>query len=130
MSGARLTARIELATGAGPAGTVAIVNDGDEPVRLWRPGNSWGDDALTFEAGGTRFVREADYTRNAPSAVDVAPGAAHALPFDLADATWTGGPPPGPGDRLVAVYLVPETPEAADQRVWIGCVRSAPVELR
>lgn len=124
-----LTARIELAAGGRPAGTVAIVNAGDAPVRLWRPGNTWGDDALTFEVDGTRLVREADYTRNAPSAADVPPGAAHELPFDLADGTWTGGSPPAAGASLVAVYDVPRTPEAAEHGVWVGRVRSEPVEL-
>ena len=57
-------------------------------VRLWRPGNTWGDDALTFEAT-TRLVRQADYTRNVPSSVEVPPGGTHELPFDLEDGTWS-----------------------------------------
>jgi hypothetical protein len=130
--------RLELDRSRPPAGTVVILNSGPDAVRLWRTGNSWGDEVLSFDVmrdGLTaRVVRRPQvYTRNVPSSVSVPPGGSHELPFDLGDGSWDSDEPldsfAGVGARLVAVYEVPETPEAAVHGVWTGRVQSEPVAL-
>jgi len=120
------------------AGFVVIHNDSRAPVRVWRTGNEWGDDALFFEVhhGGetARIVRRGQlYTRNVPSAVDVPPASGHEWPFDLGDGTWETTRPdvaaPGGDAQLVAVYSPRESPEAAAAGIWIGEVRSEPVTV-
>jgi hypothetical protein len=130
--------RVELDRSRPPGGMVVIVNSGPDAVRLWRTGNSWGDEVLSFDLmrdGLTaRVVRRPQvYTRNVPSSVSVPPGGNHELPFDLGDGSWDSDEPldsfAEPGARLVAVYEVPETPEAAVHGVWTGRVESEPVAL-
>jgi hypothetical protein len=129
---------VDLSRASPPAGTAAIENRGPEAVRLWRTSNTWGAGALRFEltrSGASLLLtrRPEDFTRNVPSAVEVPAGGRHELPFDLGDGGWEGDEqldrPAGPGGRLVAVYEVGETPEAAVHGVWTGRLKSEPVSL-
>jgi hypothetical protein len=132
-----LSAGIELRSADPPAGDVRLVNRATEPVRLFRPGNSWGDEALSFELtrGGTtaRLVRRPQvYSRDVPAWVLVPPGGNQTRPFDFGDGSWEvrdSDQLDGPGTTLVVVYGVRDSPEARANGVWTGHLRSAPVSL-
>jgi hypothetical protein len=107
-------------------------------VRIWRTGNLWGDTVLSFELlpdeRSYSVVRKPQvYTRNVPSSLKVPGGSRHELPFDLGDGEWEAGSPLDqlilPGAQLVAIYDVPQTPEALEHGVWTGQLRSEPVFL-
>jgi hypothetical protein len=118
-------------------GDVLLIDDSGVAVRVWKPGNSWGDAPLSFELVGdgasTPIVRKPRrYTRNPPAWRQLQPGEALRIPYDLDDGSWeTGGAldEPARGDALMAVYDVPQTPEAIEHGVWIGCVRSDPLPM-
>jgi hypothetical protein len=134
-----LTLKLELRAGAPwPAGAVLLTNMDGEDIRIWQTGNQWGDAALSFEILRGASVRRIfpsprDYTRNAPSSVVVPPGHGHVLNFDLDDGNWDAGAPietlTAPPAQLVAVYDIPPSPEAIDQGVWTGHLRSDPAPL-
>jgi hypothetical protein len=117
------------------AGVVALLNTGETPLRVFRAGNSWGDDALSFEVSdGVRIVQITRvpqvYTRNVPSTAEIAPAERHLLPYDLADGGWTGGTELiVAGSALTAIYVVEESPEASEQGAWTGRCASAAVTL-
>ena len=128
----------ELAPGSRAAGSAVLTNRGSSEIRVWRTGNSWGDEALSFE--GTRgrsvhrIMRDPQvYTRNVPLFVSLKPGERYEIPFDLRDGSW---PPEAairrlqaPGVQLAAVYEVPRSPEATAHAVWSGQVRSESVTV-
>ena len=129
----RLELRVERAAGPRSAGMVVVVGPADRALRLYRQGNSWGDEMLGFEASGpagtVRIARAPQtYTRNVPATTELAPGAVLDLPFDLADGTWE---PSLPSDAaaLTAVLEIPNSPESDAHEVWTGTVRSAPAPL-
>lgn len=134
-----LTLQIEVRSGRPlPAGSIVLDNTGSAPIRVWRTGNQWGDTVLSFEVSRgddtVRIVRQPQvYTRNVPSSLAVPPGTRHEWPFDLGDGQWQADAPLEqvvvPGAQLVAVYNVPPSPEAKDQGVWTGEIRSKPVLL-
>ncbi len=134
----RLQAEVELHSGSPPAGRVLLVNQAAEPVRLFRPGNTWGDESLSFELSrdGTtaaRLVRRPQvYSRNVPASILVAAGSKQARPFDLGDGSWElcdSDELDWAGTSLIAVYRVPDSPEARTTGAWTGLVRSTPVTL-
>jgi hypothetical protein len=121
-----------------PAGSAILVNLGRTRVRFWQMGNQWGDGVLSFEVlldGRTWRLsrRQQIYSRNVPSSAAVLAGATHRISFDLGDGSWEGEARVDqlidPGARLVAVYDVPQTPEAEKYGVWVGKLRSQPVPL-
>lgn len=120
-----------------PGGNVVVVNQGKSEIRVWRPGNEWGDEVLSFELVEDNakwlFVRKPQvYTRNAPSSQNLQPGEAQQLPFDLSDGSWETEKQLqdiSPDAKLVAIYNVPVTPEATQHNVWTGRVESNPVTL-
>ena len=66
-------------------------------VRLWRTGNSWGDEALQF--GGTQDGRTERilpkpkvYTRNVPAFITLALGDHYEISYDIGDGNWGGRP--------------------------------------
>jgi hypothetical protein len=102
-----------------PAGTVVLVNTGNQDVRLWHTGNSWGDTVLSFEMIRNEKVwrllrQEHEYTRNVPSSFRLPAGDRHEWAFDLGDGEWEAEASAEQlavlGARLVAVYDVPRTP--------------------
>jgi hypothetical protein len=129
---------VSLTDAGRPAGDVVLVSRGPAPARVWRMGNSWGDETVSFEisSGGDMAVvkrKPQVYTRNVPSSFEIPPGGRHAFPFDLSDGAWRTEAALGlleAGDvRLVAVYeLVPDH-EAVEQGCWTGRIRSEPVPL-
>lgn len=135
MPRAALTLRIEPAAASRTAGSAILTNTGDSELRVWQTGNTWGDDALSFEASGNgstaRIVRKPQvYTRDVPASVALKPGERYERPFDLEDGTWepadTIRAVQSPDVRLVAVYDVPRSADAVTQDVWIGKLRSEP----
>jgi hypothetical protein len=114
---------------------VALINTGEEPLRVFRFGNSWGDDALSFEVSdGERTLQITRvpqvYTRNVPSTEEIVPAERHVLPYDLADGGWTGATELiAAGSVLTAIYAVEESPEASEQGAWTGRCASAAVTL-
>lgn len=133
-----LALHVELRLSAPPAGSAALVNTGQAPVRVWRQGNSWGDPTLSFlisaEGVEGRVVRSAqEYTRNVPATIELRAGERHAWAVDLADGSWEAEPSldrlARPGGSLVGVYEVVPTAEAEQHNVWIGRILSEPVRL-
>ncbi|MBW8859361.1 MAG: hypothetical protein JF570_06385 [Caulobacter sp.] len=123
-----LSIRLDLLRTGPPVGVARVTNDGPEPVRLWASGNSWGDGMLTFVLDGARIARTGqEYTRNAPDAAVLAPGAVYAIAFDLGDGTWT--PAALAGRWLVARLENPNTDETRAHEVWAGTIASDPVDL-
>jgi len=119
----RLTSTVELRSAAPPAGDVAVFNGSDHDVRLFNLGNSWGDDAWSFELGGAAVRRRPQsYTRNVPSARTIAPDATERFSFDFGDGTWEADAAEG---KPVAVYHAPPTPEAKELGIFTGPLRSS-----
>jgi hypothetical protein len=110
-------------------GTVTIRNVGASDLLIWRPGNSWGDEALRFETEGptgerSMLRKSQDYTRNVPATETIAPAGALERHFDLHDGTWTSGPSRGDARTLRAVFEIPDSEDARIHGVWTGCVLS------
>jgi hypothetical protein len=133
-----LTVRIELAASQPPRGRVVLGNAGAEPLRVWRTGSEWGDEALSFELAADRsavaiVLAPQVYTRNVPSSVEIPAGGEHGIEFDLGDGSWE--PTPAlprlaiEGATLTAIYRVAASNEAHKGGVWIGEVRSEPVRV-
>jgi hypothetical protein len=131
-----LTVHIE--PGSTPAaGWVVLTNRGTADLRVWRNGNTWGDEALSFDVshgGSTRRVeREPQvYTRNVPASVVLTPGDGFQISFDLLDGTWrldAIGRPLPPQVEIAAVYEVPPSSEAVAHQVWTGLVSSEQVTI-
>ena len=130
--------RAHIEPGSTPgAGWVVLTNRSAADVRVWQFGNTWGDEALSFEAsaGGStvRVEREPQvYTRNVPASVLLTPGDRFAIPFDLLDGTWKleaiGYPLPHQCG-VAAVYDVPRSPEAIEHHVWVGRITSERVTI-
>ena len=121
-----------------PAGNVVLINTGNQDVRLWRTGNSWGDTVLSFKVIRDEKVwrllrREHEYTRNVPSSFELPAGDRHEWAFDLGDGEWEAEDSAEQlsvlGAWLVAVYDVPRTPEAVGHAIWIGRLQSEPIFL-
>ena len=131
-----LAAHIELHAHAPPAGKVVFENVGATGIGVWRKGNSWGDEALSFELksadGIERIARKPQiYTVNRPAAQMLPAGSRYAVPFDLGDGSWQVDTSVRrtDGAELVALYDVPESADALAQHAWVGHLRSAPVRL-
>lgn len=126
--------RVTLRRTSPPAGQVLVVNAGRGLLRLWRTGCRWGDEALSFTLnlpdGAVVEIRRAsgEYTANPPAAVEVAPGQAHAIAFDLGDGSWTP-PPPRTPSALAARYAILVSDEALALGVWTGAVAGVPTSL-
>ena len=136
MTSKALTLYIERAPTAG-AGWVVLTNEGTGDVRVWHIGNTWGDEALSFEIaddGSTvRVEREPQvYTVNLPESFELKPGARYPMPFDLLDGTWkldAIGRPLPPRLEVAAVYDVPRSPEAMANQAWVGRITSGRVTI-
>jgi hypothetical protein len=138
-SGAEPEPSIELDVTSAPAtGVVWLVNNSPSTWRVFDTGNSWGDEALSFEARReeeiVRIVPAAQtYTRNVPSVLEIAAHDRHALDFDLTDGTWEADLPIATllsnATAVRAVFEIGDSPEADTQRVWRGRLESAFVPL-
>ena len=112
-----------------------VHNDTEAAVRLWEPGNSWGDPAWWFELMGPQGQRQVrrqpqDYTRNVPSSREVAPGGSEPWHFDLGDGSWDFDAAADlSASELVAVYEAPPSAEAEQHGVLLGPLRSEPVDV-
>jgi len=129
---------IELLRNVPPAGTVAFVNMRNEAVRIWRLGNEWGDEMISFEllhdSTIIRVVRSPQvYTRNVPGSIEVPAGGEHRVDFDLGDGSWQLAAPAhelyAMGTSIVAIYEVLPSHEADEAGVWTGYLRSQAVPL-
>lgn len=131
--------QLEIRKSGPSSGTVILANRGSSTLRVWRSGNSWGDDTLFFEIvsnGRASEIRRTPqtYTRNLPASVALEPGGAQEFPFDMGDGEWEPEAAvqraTAPEARITAIYRVAASPEATAQGVWVGEVRSGPVSLR
>jgi hypothetical protein len=132
-------AALTLRTARPPAGSVIVQNHLRSEVRIWDRGNTWGDDALSFEvtaAGESAIVtkRLQRYTRNVPSSVVVAPGMQHEIPFDLGDGTWNLDVAQKllvrAGSGIRAIYDSGDSLEVQTQGVWWGQFRTSFLPLQ
>lgn len=131
MSSPRL--QIALLQAFAPAGTVLVVNAGQEPLRLWRLGCSLGDETLSFSIATTEGPAEIQrkpqvYTVNPPATVQIQAGETYSIPFDLDDGSWAPPPPPR-GISLRARFLISDSDDARGHDVWTGAITSDPVPL-
>jgi hypothetical protein len=133
-----LAIRLDVRRNADVGGTVIITNASSGEVRIFEVGSEWGDEAPSFDviASGSAMhvVRKPQvYTVNVPATVALPAGGSYEIPFDLGDGTWetdaAAGALAAPDAKLVAVYEIPPSPEALEQHVWTGTVRSDPVPL-
>jgi hypothetical protein len=115
-----------------------VQNPSRTEARIWATGNTWGDDALSFEVVADKrsaIVRKKAqrYTRNVPSSVALAPGAQHEIPFDLGDGTWDLDVAQDllvhAHSQLRAIYDSGDSPEVQAQGVWRGQLRTNFVPL-
>lgn len=132
-----LLAVLTLRSAQPPAGSVIVQNHSSTDARIWDTGNTWGDDALSFEvtaAGQNALVSIAKkrlqrYTRNVPSSVVIAPGTQHEIPFDLGDGTWDLAVAQKllvhAGAQIRAIYDSGDSPEVQAQGVWRGQLRTS-----
>jgi len=132
------TVQIELEMNATGKGKVVVVNRGSAKVRLWRPGNRWGDETLSFNLAWDnhteRVTRKPQiYTRNVPASVVVASNGKQDIPFDLGDGSWEPAAAverlSATGTKITAIYSVRKSPEALSHHVWTGELRSPPARL-
>lgn len=133
-----ISIELELSGYVPPAGTVVLVNMRNAAIRIWRLGNEWGDEMISFELHcGSTIVRVGRspqiYTRNVPGSIEVPPGGRHPIRFDLGDGSWQLAAPVrelfATGTRLSAIYAVSPSHEADEAGVWIGHARSQLVPL-
>lgn len=138
MSNRSLAIRIDLRSTAPVSGRVVLINRGNKNVYLWKLGNSWGDETLSFEVTRDgqiqRVVRkQQEYTRNVPSSVLIAPSGSYEIPFDFGDGSWEPKAVidrlGAPDTRLTAIYHVGKSPEAVFHNIWMGRLRSRPLRL-
>jgi hypothetical protein len=120
------------------AGLAHIINQGDTETKVFQTGNSWGDDALSFEiADGTRTMSITPepkiYTRDVPSTVSIEPGSKYSISFYLLDETWKVDYDDleslSAEARLTAIYQIGPSEEAVTQQTWTGSIRSVPVSI-
>jgi hypothetical protein len=112
---------------------VVLKNISGVPQAVWETSNSWGFQTISFEfvtADGTKTVvsqREQIFTANVPSTFIIQPGEQQVYPIRL-DKSWLTHPTLRNADEMPisvkAVYEVPPTPEAAQQKVWTGRLES------
>ncbi|SRR5216684_614920 len=137
-----LRAALTLRTARPPAGSVIVQNHSSTDARIWDTGNTWGDDALSFEvtaAGQNAIVSIAKnrlqrYTRNVPASVVIAPGTQYEIPFDLGDGTWDLDVAKEllvhAGSQIRAIYDSGDSPEVQAQGVWRGQLRTSFLPLQ
>jgi hypothetical protein len=122
-----LAIRLDVRRNADVGGTVIITNASSGEVRIFEVGSEWGDEAPSFD------VIASGSAMHVPATVALPAGGSYEIPFDLGDGTWetdaAAGALAAPDAKLVAVYEIPPSPEALEQHVWTGTVRSDPVPL-
>jgi hypothetical protein len=120
------------------SGVVVVSNVSQRAVRIWRTGNSWGDGALSFvlaraDREDAITKRPQRYTRNVAAALELDPQDSERFAFDLLDGSWEPQAALAgldePSARLAALLEIEPTPEAAEQDVWTGRIRSDFVDL-
>jgi hypothetical protein len=133
-----LSAALKLRIAHPPAGAVIVQNHSSNDARIWDIGNTWGDDALSFEimaAGQSAIVKRnlQRYTRNVPSLVIIALGSYHEIPFDLGDGTWALDIAQKllvhAGSQMRAIYASGDSPEVQALGVWRGQLRTSFIPL-
>jgi hypothetical protein len=112
---------------------VVLTNVSGLPQPVWESWNSWGYQALSFElttTDGKKFVvskKQQNFTRNFPSMLLVEPGEHQVYAIAL-DELWETKPTLPKSDRmpiaLKAIYEIAESPQAAQNHVWVGRVES------
>ena len=112
---------------------VVLTNVSRLPQPVWESWNSWGYQALSFElttTDGKKFVvskKQQNFTRNLPSMLLVEPGEHQVYAIEL-DELWETNPTLPKSDRmpiaLKAIYEIAESPQAAQNHVWVGRVES------
>lgn len=109
--------------------TVDLVNISDHSIRIWKDSNSWGASRWRLlrlrGASIETFVqkKKSTFTRNVPGFEEIPKGEHLTKPLTLNSEEWDV-PPTGisfqPGDVVIVVYDVPESPEARSMTVWHG----------
>lgn len=120
---------------------IELGNCSKSPIKVWRESNSWGAArwrVLRIRKGQLEaFYQNPDrsFTRNIPTATQIAAGAQIEEKLDLNGGNWCGfGHCSGynergisgrevsfqSGDTVVVIYDVPSTNEATSMAVWYG----------
>jgi hypothetical protein len=118
---------------------VELHNPTDQPVRVWRLGNSWGDSAwsLRLTTSGppartyTLQPTHQGYTRNVPGFIEIPAHGTQDIRLAPSGREWTAGddldPLKGVPVNVEAALDIAPTPEVTKHRVAVGRVESAPV---
>jgi hypothetical protein len=114
---------------------VVVTNTGKISTRLWREWCSWGYFSLSFEIrdqhGATaKIVKKMDraWDKNFADWIVIPAGDSLVYEVSFDKSIWKDAPLPEPGKTLsvdlVAVFEVPDSPEAKTNNVWTGRVTS------
>ena len=126
---------ISMATNTLDTFYVLLTNVSQRSQAVFKPSNSWGFYALSFELreddGHIVAIsrKQTGFTRNMPSTFVIPPGEQMVFPIRLDDSWVAAAHLPiadeKPADiTLKAIYEIKPTPEATQQSVWIGRIRS------
>lgn len=112
---------------------VVLTNLSKKPQAVWKDGNSWGYQIISFNlmlADGKSYTvsrRDRNFGRNGPGMFVIEPGEHEIYPVLLND-DWEVQPPlPKEHEMTIAlkaVYDVPKTDEALKYGVWSGRIES------
>jgi len=124
---------IALADGS-PQLTVVLTNRGEQTLRLWKDGCSWGYQNLSFEltdaAGRSIKVTRAErgFEKNVPTWNDLRSGGDLSMDVTLSAPEWRNLPALKHGERqavrIRAVYRSEPGFDATTHHVWIGVAYS------
>lgn len=131
-----LTLALELASASFD---FTISNRGARPVRVWDIDNSWGAESFSIEITSavrpnwmaTLRRRPQVWSANLPQYVEIPPGGTHRVTLRAADMEWSDAETLENDDEplyLRGVLTGHPSPEAVEEKVFIGCLVSPPVE--
>ena len=118
---------------------VQLINPTDDPVRVWRLGNSWGGSswALRLSTPGaperSYALRPTNqgYTRNVPGFIEIPQRGQSEIQLVPSRSEWTAGEGidalRGVVVNVWAVLEITPTPESTQHHVAVGRIESAPV---
>lgn len=118
---------------------VQLINPTDQPVRVWRLGNSWGGSSWTLRLNTTETparsyaLRPTNemYTVNIPAFIEIPPHGQSEIRLVPSRPEWTAGEDigalKGVPVNVQAILEIAPTPESTKHDVAVGRAESPPV---